>query len=97
MRKKIALGLAIVILTSCAEKKVEPKKLNYSLLDEIYTQVDKKAETIVSNIVERRGKVLKVPKYIKVFRGSYRDENGNVVEAGFQWLRVDDGIPDTNF
>lgn len=97
MRKITVIALLGIILVSCAKKEVKPKKINYSLLDEIYTQVDKKAETLVSNIVEKRGKVLKVPKYIKVFRGSYKDENGNVVEAGFQWLRIDDGIPDTNF
>ena len=97
MRKIVFLGLIVSVLVSCAEKEVKPQKLNYSLFDEIYKTPSQEVKSIVGDIVERRGKVLKVPKYIKVFRGSYKDESGNVVESGFEWIRVDDGIPDTNF
>ncbi len=97
MKKALILSLILSVLVSCAKKEIKPQKLNYSLFDEIYKTPSQEVKSIVGNVVERRGKVLKVPKYIKVLRGSYKDENGNVVESGFEWIRVDDGIPDTNF
>ena len=97
MRKALILSLIFSVLVSCAKKEIKPQKLNYSLFDEIYKTPSQEVKNIVGNVVERRGKILKVPKYVKVLRGSYKDENGNVVESGFEWIRVDDGIPDTNF
>ena len=96
--KKIAVVLIGLMLASCGTAtKEKVVKLNYSLLDSIYTQVDKQEVEKVRNVVERHSKVLKQAKYIKVYRGSYRDDNGNVVEGGFEYIRIDDGIPDTNF
>lgn len=91
----VLVGIATLII-SCGKKEIKPEKLNYSLLDKIYKDVettDLKAIDLKTNDI----KTLNVPKYIKVYRGSFKDSNGNVVEGGYEWLKIDSGEPDTNF
>lgn len=96
--KKVILIMAVPILVACGEATQKAKtKPDYSLLDEIYKKPEVKLKRLVNHIVERRGKVLKSPKYIKVYRGSYKDSKGNVVDGGYEWIKVDEGQPDTNF
>lgn len=99
MRKGIVFTAFAFLCFSCAGQVQESKvqKLNYSLLERIYTETDAKTLSVLSNVVERNSTTLKSPRYIKVYRGSFRDEKGNVVEGGFEWIKVDDGLPDTNF
>ena len=98
MKRLVVIGLGLIIASCGANAgKQAVEKNPYSLLDEIYAKPDKQIEKLVRDIQEKDGKVLRVPKYIKVYRGSYRDDKGNVVSGGFEYIRVDDGNPDTNF
>lgn len=98
MKRLVVIGLGLIIASCGANAgKQAVEKNPYSLLDEIYSKPDKQVEKLVRDIKEKDGKVLRVPKYIKVYRGSYRDDKGNVVSGGFEYIRVDDGTPDTNF
>lgn len=96
---KKAILMITTLCFSCASQVQENKvqSLNYSLLESIYNQVDIQSIKPVDSITLRSSTILKSPSYIKVYRGSYKDEKGNVVESGFEWLKVDDGIPSTNF
>ena len=40
---------------------------------------------------------VKNPEYIRVWRGSYRDAFGNYVEAGWEWIKIREALPETNF
>lgn len=40
---------------------------------------------------------VKFPEYIKVWRGSYRDAFGNYVEEGWEWIKIKEALPETNF
>jgi len=40
---------------------------------------------------------VKNPEYIKVWRGSYRDSFGNYVEEGWEWIKIKEALPETNF
>ena len=97
MKKVITGLLSVGLLTSCVKKPVQIKAVDYSLLDRIYQNVEKKDLEKIEKIREEDKKVLKIPRYIKVYRGSFKDENGNVVEGGFELIRIDDGAPDTDF
>ncbi len=93
----VFLLIPLMFLSSCATKKVEKVKENYSFLKEIYEKPDKKVLESVKNLKHERKQVLKTPKYVKIYRGSYRDEKGNVVEGGIEYLLIDDATPNTNF
>lgn len=99
--KRLFLLVLSMALFGCAgmHKNVDEKVevINYSLLDSIYGHVDVQVQKIIGDLKERESKVLRSPKYIKVYRGSFKDDKGNVVEGGFEWIKVDDGNPDTNF
>lgn len=98
MRRLITLS-TVLFLTACSTTGQQPlsNQLDYSLLKNIYTQADNTVLEKVKTIRETSKETLKQPKYIRVYRGSYKDNRGNVVDAGFEYILVDDGTPDTNF
>lgn len=96
--KKGLIALAALMLVSCAKKPVKVETVDYSLLDRIYKSVDEKDVKKIKALGTLEGrKVVKCPEYIKVYRGSFKDENGNVVEGGFELIRINDATPDTDF
>lgn len=105
MRKVILLSLSVfpILFVSCAsttEAQQESQQLtSYAktpLMDRIYKPTDKKLESI-ARVNEPYFQALRTPTYVKVYHGSYRDSQGNVINGGFMWLKVSDGTPKTNF
>jgi hypothetical protein len=91
------IGISVLI-TSCGVKtSQEVQRINYSLYDKLYNDAEKTALKPVENVIIADKPVLNAPKYIKVYRGSYKDSNGNVIEGGTILLKVDDGEPKTDF
>lgn len=96
--KKFIVSAVIPFMFGCAVKESnEVKAIDYSLYDEIYEKLEQKDIEKVKGLKEEHKTILNVPKYIKVYRGSYKDENGNVVAGGMEFIKVDNGSPDTNF
>jgi len=94
----LALVLVAVSITSCSAKTdQEVKRINYSLYDKLYNDAEKTALKPVEKIIIADKPVLNAPKYIKVYRGSYKDSNGNIIEGGIILLKIDDGEPNTDF
>jgi hypothetical protein len=105
MKKVIMSALAIlpVLLVSCAsttQAEEENQHLtSYAktpLMDRIYKPNDKKLESI-ARVNEPYFQALRTPTYVKVYHGSYKDSQGNVINGGFMWLKVSNGTPKTNF
>ena len=103
MRKSLLLSLAVlpVLLVSCASTTTQEIQhlTSYAktpLLKRIYKPNDKKLESI-ARVNEPYFQALRTPTYVKVYHGSYRDSQGNVINGSFMWLKVSNGIPKTNF
>jgi len=104
-RKYLLFSLAVlpVFLVSCAST-VQAGKENQHLtsyaktplLKRIYKPNDKKLESI-AKVNKPYFQALRTPTYVKVYHGSYRDSQGNVINGGFMWLKVSNGTPKTNF
>lgn len=99
MRKfVIGLVLSSVWIASCAVKTdQEVQRINYSLYEKLYGDEEKAILKPVQNVIIANKPVLNAPKYIKVYRGSYKDSSGNVIEGGIILLKIDDGEPNTDF
>lgn len=97
--KKALLLVAVLGLFSCAQETQhqQVKKLNYSLFDKIYHQVDTQKINALTQVENPNVQTLNTPTYVKVFHGSYKDKEGNVINGGFMWLKLDSGSPSTNF
>lgn len=61
----------------------------------LYAETEKKVDPKL--IVEKKRPYLKQPSYIRAWRGSYNDSNGNFIEDGWEWVLLDKGGPDANF
>lgn len=61
----------------------------------LYDEVDKKVDKKL--LVEKKRPGLKHPEYLRVWRGSYNDSNGNFIEDGWEWILLERGGPDANF
>ncbi len=99
--KKALLFLPIAfVLFSCASATANKEELSeeahYSLMKKIYHSNDKKLESIV-RVNEPYFQTLNSPLYVKVYHGSYKDSQGNVINGGFMWLKLSSGKPKTNF
>lgn len=98
MKKVLLFGLASLSLFSCAENVSRSQAhINYSLLNTIYGSVSKQEKRQVEFLGPDNSTHLNIPTYIKVYRGSYSDAQGNVQAPGFEWLKVTSGRPSTNF
>jgi len=101
--KRIALlavlGLGAISLVGCMPPppqnapKPSPQGTQTSLFQQIYPNL--------SNYMPRRIEGVKpqgvCPKYIKVWVGSYSDKKGDYHEAHWEWLKISDCKPQTNF
>jgi len=105
MKKVILLGFTVlpILLVSCAATTTAAQEnqqlTSYAktpLMDRIYKPNDKKLESI-AKVNEPYYQALRTPTYVKVYHGSYRDSQGNVINGGFMWLKVSNGTPKTNF
>jgi len=104
MKKTILFGLSVlpILLVSCASTTAtegSQQLTDYAktpLVDKIYKPNDKKLESI-AKVNEPYYQALRTPTYVKVYHGSYRDSQGNVINGGFMWLKVSNGTPKTNF
>jgi len=105
MRKTFLLGFTImpILFVSCASTTTTAQEnqqlTSYAktpLMDRIYKPKDKKLESI-AKVNEPYFQALRTPTYVKVYHGSYRDSQGNVINGGFMWLKVSNGTPKTNF
>jgi hypothetical protein len=105
VRKVLLLSLTIlpILLVSCASTTTAAQGgqhlTSYAktpLMDRIYKPNDKKLESI-ARVNEPYFQALRTPTYVKVYHGSYRDSQGNVINGGFMWLKVSNGTPRTNF
>jgi len=98
MKKTALFGITFLFFFGCASKQPEVKPIKeYSLYNYLYEKVEDEAVRKVDKIEEKDTTILNVPKYIKVYRGSYKDENGNVVSGGIELIKIDNGEPNTNF
>jgi len=98
--RKVVIGLVLssIWIASCGVKTdQEVQRINYSLYEKLYNDAEKTALKPVEKVIIADKPVLNMPKYIKVYRGSYKDSNGNVIEGGMILLKVDDGDPKTDF
>jgi len=105
MKKVLLFGLAVlpILFVSCASTTQAAQEgqhlTSYAktpLLKRIYKPNDKKLESI-ARVNEPYFQSLRTPTYVKVYHGSYRDSQGNVINGGFMWLKVSNGTPKTNF
>ncbi len=98
MKKILVVSIGLSILVGCSAKDVKVEQLSsYSLYDELYENVEEQELKKVKSLREEDKVILSVPKYIRVYRGSYKDENGNVVEGGMELIKIDNGEPNTDF
>jgi hypothetical protein len=94
----IGLVSSSVLVASCGVKtNQDVQRINYSLYEKLYNDAEKTALSPVEKVIIADKPVLNAPKYIRVYRGSYKDSNGNVVEGGTILLKIDDGDPKTDF
>jgi len=104
MKKVIVFGLSVlpILLVSCASTTATEGGQHLTsyakipLMDRIYKPNDKKLESI-ARVNKPYYQALRTPTYVKVYHGSYRDSQGNVINGGFMWLKVSNGTPKTNF
>jgi len=104
MKKVILFGLSAlpILLVSCASTTASEENQHLtryaktSLMDRIYKPKDKKLE-FIARVNKPYFQALRTPTYVKVYHGSYRDSQGNVINGGFMWLKVSNGTPKTNF
>lgn len=98
--RKLAIGLILtsVWISSCSVKTdQEVQRINYSLYEKLYGDEEKVALKPVEKVIIADKPVLNAPKYIRVYRGSYKDSSGNVIEGGTILLKIDEGEPNTDF
>lgn len=99
----ITLHLSLLIassiwMASCGVKTDQNvQRINYSLYEKLYGDEEKTALKPIEKVIIADKPVLNAPKYIKVYRGSYKDSNGNIIEGGTILLKIDDGEPNTDF
>ena len=106
MKKVLLFGIIVlpILLVSCASTTTAAKEENQHLtsyakiplMKRIYKPNDKKLESI-ARVNKPYFQALRTPTYVKVYHGSYRDSQGNVINGGFMWLKVSNGTPRTNF
>ena len=97
MRMRLAfLTLAGLLLASCAEQTKQVAHPDYNLMNEIYG-ADMNKLQYVFQAPEPNYQTLNPPTYVKVYHGSYKDDQGNVINGGFMWLKLSNGKPETNF
>jgi hypothetical protein len=105
VRKILLFGFTVlpIFLISCASTTTTAQENQHltsyakiPLMDRIYKSNDKKLESI-ARVNEPYFQALRTPTYVKVYHGSYRDSQGNVINGGFMWLKVSNGTPKTNF
>jgi len=104
VRKAILFGLTVlsILFVSCASTTTTQENQQLTsyakipLMDRIYKPTDKKLESI-ARVNKPYFQALRTPTYVKVYHGSYRDSQGNVINGGFMWLKVSSGTPKTNF
>lgn len=93
--QKICL-IALFFMSSCIARQSLPDlSEGYK---SIYQELESRRTADVSKLEIRdtRHEFLD-PVYIKVWRGSYRDFNGNMVDEGWEWVLVTPGGPNANF
>jgi hypothetical protein len=88
------LLLVIMISLGCAARQSLPD-FSKSYVS-IYANLEKQSPSPDLKIVDNKPDFVP-PKYIRVLRGSYKDQNNNMVEEGWEWLLVEDGGPNANF
>ena len=94
----VGLVLSSIWIASCGVKtNQDVQRINYSLYEKLYGDTEKADLKPVEKVIIADKPVLNAPKYIRVYRGSYKDSNGNIVEGGTILLKIDDGDPKTDF
>ena len=90
---KIICFLILLCVASCASQSLpDLAKEGYSGL---YSDISKKTDTKL--VIEQKRLPLSEPQYIRVWRGSYKDNKGNLIEDGWEWLLLREGGPNANF
>jgi hypothetical protein len=91
----VALLLCLSV-ASCASRSSLPNLTGKSEgYKGLYAETEKKIDTKLA--IEKKRPHLKQPAYIRAWRGSYNDGNGNFIEDGWEWILLDKGGPDANF
>jgi len=86
--------MTILIGAGCAARQSLPDfSKSY---ESIYANLEKQTPSPSLQVVDNKPDFIP-PKYIRVLRGSYKDQNNNMVDAGWEWLLVEEGGPDANF
>ncbi len=97
MKKALVLALSLTLFSCAEQTHQQVKKLNYNLFDKIYNQADMHKINSLTQVENPNIQTLNTPTYVKVFHGSYKDKEGNVINGGFMWLKLNNGSPHTNF
>jgi hypothetical protein len=99
MKKAIIglIGMGALIASCSVKTDQDVQRINYSLYKKLYGDEEKVVLKPVEKVIIADKPVLNAPKYIRVYRGSYKDSNGNVIEGGTILLKIDDGTPNTDF
>jgi len=97
MKKILGIVALSVFFIGCMPAPNQPTQrfqggLNASLFQKIYPapEIRRKLYGIKPYNVE-------CPKYIKVWVGSYSDKKGNFHAAHWEWIKIKDCKPETNF
>ena len=96
--KVLAVVVALTTLTGCtpptsqATGSPQPSGVNVSIFQKIYPP-----PTLPKRLTGIKPKETECPRYIKVWVGSYSDKKGDFHEAHWEWLKISDCKPQTNF
>jgi len=100
--KKLLLGIAgagVITLQGClpppqgGTPHPQPQGTTYSLFQQIYPNLSSYMPSQIEGVKPKN----LCPSYIKVWVGSYSDKKGDWHSAHWEWLKIGDCKPQTNF
>ena len=92
---RIIFLLMISLLVSCAHQSIPRSAAMNTAYQGVYSNLEFNNSARLQ--IEAKRPPISQSQYIHAWRGSYRDSRGNLVEDGWEWVRIKDEAPDANF
>ena len=96
-KKKLILVACMIfpVLVSCASSKPLAGIYKNGGAYDLYSRMDSSVDKSLA--IEAKRPPVSPSEYMRVYRGSYKDDNGNLVEGGWELIRLRKETPDANF